>query len=123
MIKCDNGIYLRSDKFKVKEGIKGRINGIEAISMGGKKGVTTENVRIRPKPTIDSKYLEYSNEIEGKLPYYPKGWDVIIYARTLNKDKIGKWNNYWYYVELVCDSREMESGWVWVYGEFIKIKE
>ena len=123
VIKCDNGIYLRSEEYKVEEGIKGEIDGIEVISMGGKKGTTTENVRIRPKPTINSKYLEFNGGMVGRFPYYPQGYDVVIYARTINKDNIGEWNNYWYYVELDCDTLEMESGWVWMYGEFIKIKE
>jgi hypothetical protein len=122
-IECENGIYLTSNDYRVEAGLTRQINGYKVVTMGGVEGRATENVRIRPMPTLLCNYYEYNGGMGGRFPYYPKGYYVKIYARTEKKEKIGDWDNYWYYVELISDTRDMETGWVWMYGEFVVLTE
>jgi hypothetical protein len=117
--KCDNGYYIfnNSDKTKINSEIT--INSIPVLSLGLKKGVTTENVKIRENPDIKSKSIIFNSEMYGgNLPSIPKGAEISIIARTIEKNRIGSWDNYWYYVNVGDYYRK---GWVWMYGEFIKI--
>jgi len=50
----------------------------------------------------------------------PTDIKLTILARTKKRERVGKWNNYWYYVEFETYFDYMRA---WVYGEFVKIKE
>jgi hypothetical protein len=105
---------------KVKEGAKRSIDGIPVIAMGLKKGISTDDVKIRKKPSVESESVKfqaglYAEEAEEKN-FVPKNTEIIIIARSVNKEKVKNWNNYWYYIKV-----GMNDG-VWAFAEFIKIK-
>ncbi len=57
-------------------------------------------------------------KIDGTV--IPKGIEVIILAKTKNKVKVQKWENYWYYVDIKWSWNEIcKKGWI--YGEFITL--
>jgi hypothetical protein len=117
--KCDNGFYLYNESDKTTEGEKRQIDNTPVRTIGYKMAITTSNVKIRKKPSLKSKSIIYNSEAYGKKPYVPKGVEIAVIARTAQKDKIGDWNNYWYYVN-VFDY--FNNNLVWMYGEFIKFK-
>ncbi|MCU0849326.1 MAG: hypothetical protein MUD12_15700 [Spirochaetes bacterium] len=109
-------------EFKVKPGEE-RVHGeIKVIVLIGSTGVTTSNVKIRQSPGINSESIKYIdginfiNQTAKTYDFVPKGKKITIIARTKEKDKVEKWNNYWYLISVG------ENNGVWIYGEFIKIK-
>ncbi|MCU0847468.1 MAG: hypothetical protein MUD12_06230 [Spirochaetes bacterium] len=105
---------------KVREGSKRFIGNVQVIVMGMKNGTTTDNVKIRKRPSVDSESVKYRAGLFGddarEYDSVPKNTDVTVIARTLEKTKVGNWNNFWYYV------RAGAGDGVWMYGEFLKIK-
>lgn len=105
---------------KVPEGSKRTIQDIQVTTMGMKKGTVTTNAKIRVKPSVTSKAVEYLESIYGPgsaLEYVPAGTSLRIKARTVDKVKVNEWNNYWY-----CVDAGMTYD-VWMFGEFIKIEK
>ncbi len=51
------------------------------------------------------------------MPAVPVNTRVMVLARTGEKDRVGKWNNYWRYVDVGGNTG------VWMYGEFVRLKE
>ena len=98
-----------------KEGVKINFQSILATTMAKKTGEITENAKLREKPSLKGKILNYwVNSYDGPmLEYLPKGTQVSIWLKTIQKEKINNWENHWYFVES-GDS----AGWV--FGEFIK---
>jgi len=101
------------------------LDGIETVAMGAKEGLTTAVVKVRTKPGTSSPEMNYSCcSTCGTSKTLKKGHNVIIYARTKNRDKAGNKENYWYFIEFTpgnCgDYEEYFNGWV--FAEFIKIK-
>lgn len=70
--------------------------------------ITGENLRARSKPSARS-------EIMG---YFKKGTRVLCWNRTSQKQRIGKWNDYWYW----CVTHHTSAYDVWVYGAFLSEK-
>jgi hypothetical protein len=118
-IKCSNSYYFYNKNDKTKINQKRIVDNVSVITLGYKTAITTSNVRIRRKPSVNAQVIEYNSEEYGKKPYVPKGVKITVIARTTKKMKIGKWNNYWYYVN-VFDY--FSDNWVWMYGEFINFK-
>ena len=123
------GLYLNED-LKIwdynsitKEGEPLTINGIEASAFGAKEAVTTAIVKVRETPGVSGKEIHYSYEdMDGtvvNIKALPKDASLIVLARTKEKDKVGKFNNYWYYVEF---ERYIDYMRGWVYGEFVQMK-
>ena len=106
----------------VKEGDPLKINGREAVAMGAKEGITTAVLKMRETPSSTSKEIHYTYDDVDEtytVKALPKDTSLIILARTKDTDKVGKYNNYWYYVEF---ERYFDYMRAWVYGEFVKIK-
>lgn len=119
----------------VPEGSKRFINGIEVIRLKEAVYITLENLNARENPNINSKKF-YFRGPELLKEYLPKGFKVIIIARTIKKEKISEWENYWYFVKpyeggIWRFKLEDESEWMdrmkrpdryycWVYGQFIE---
>lgn len=105
--------------FPVEKGAKRVIDGIPVIVMGGISGRTNDNVKIRKKPSITAESVNYEVDLYGidnpPQDFVPKMTEIIILARTLEKEKVHKWNNYWYYVKVGINNG------VWMFGEFINI--
>ncbi len=107
------------EQFKNKPGTSKVYKGVPVVTMGLAKGVTTTNVKIREKPSINAKALEYVKapyETDAVLQSVPANTEVVVIARTRDRDKVQSWNNYWY---LVSSGFTTE---VWMYGEFVKIR-
>jgi hypothetical protein len=84
--------------------------------MGMKKGVTTSAVKIRKTPEAEGEELVYFSEIFApEQKSVPNKTSVTIIARTLEKQTVQKWENYWYYVQVGAHDG------VWMFGEFVKI--
>jgi hypothetical protein len=104
---------------KNKAGASRIFKGIPVVTMGLVKGVTTTNVKIREKPSINSKSLDYNKDMyspDTVQQSVPAATEVIVIARTRDRDKVQNWNNYWYLVSMGFTSE------VWMYGEFVKLK-
>lgn len=85
--------------------------------LGRKKGIVTETVNIRIKPDITSHKNPYfpTNEQNGEfLDAVPMGTKISILGKTMEKDTVKKWVNYWYLVEVGHNDR------AWLFGEFVK---
>lgn len=107
------------EKSKVKAGASRIFKGIPVVTMGTARGVTATNVKIREKPSVNSKSLEYVKEpyeTDAVFESVPAGTEVVVIARTRDRDRVQNWNNYWYLVSAGVTSE------VWMYGEFVKIK-
>jgi len=119
-LKFDDGTKFWDSSTLIKEaGIPKKINSVKVITMGMKKGVAKNNVKLREKADAGSKDLRYCrNSEDGPCNnYIPQGDEVIIIARTENKARVQKWDNYWYYVEF---PESTDAGWV--FAEFIDLK-
>jgi hypothetical protein len=107
----------------IKEGTSFSIDGKEVIAMGAKEGATTAIVKVRETPSATGKEIHYTYEDAMEPPVTVKALDkgkhLIVLARTKDKDKVGKYNNYWYYVEF---ERYIDYMRGWVYGEFVQMK-
>lgn len=129
-VKFDKMGILYNKNNLIKEGESFLVEGIDAIAMGEKSGTVTTPLKVREKPDTSAKEVTFCEcaDVDGltdcvKLKSLKNGTDLIIYARTKEKKSVGKWNNYWYYVEFSfngCEGRDDYYGWV--FGEFVKIK-
>lgn len=122
-------LYIREDlkiwdySSLVREGELLSVRGVDAIAVGGKSAVTSAVVKVRETPGISGKEINYTYEDEEgtkvTVRALPKDTSLTVLARTKDKDRVGKWNNYWYYVEF---EKYIEYTRGWVYGEFVEMK-
>ncbi len=97
-----------------------------------KTGTVIEPVVIRAKPGTDGARVKCTisgftcaAEMDpycqsGKTSAAPKDAGLNFSARTAEKVKVGKWENYWYKLNqdetgITCE------GEAWVYGQFVKL--
>ena len=107
----------------VKEGELLKITGRDAIAMGAIEGATTAVLKMRELPASNAKEVHYTyDDIDQTytVKALPKDTKLVILARTKDRDKVGKYNNYWYYVEF---ERYFDYMRAWVYGEFVNINQ
>jgi hypothetical protein len=107
------------ESFRVKAGTSKIWRGVPVITMGPARGKTTTSVKIREKPSVNAKALDYIEELyapDRTFQSVPADTEVTVIARTRDKDKVQSWNNYWYLVNAGVMSN------VWMYGEFVKVK-
>lgn len=98
------------------------LDGINVVTSGCKKAIVTKNAKIRSKPDVKSDIIRFGADLgEEGLAYCPAGKELRVLARTKDKVTVEKWNNYWYYVELVS-AGEFGARYGWVYGEFLKLQ-
>ncbi len=109
-------VILLSEDFTVKPNLRRKVNGVDVITTGAVMGTTTQNVRVRAGPGVDAPALKY-----GTLDSAPKGSSVRVLARTLEKERVQQWTNYWYYVENTGQEGSPRFGWM--FGQFIDIPE
>ena len=118
----DGEVKIWNHKSLIPEGTEFKINGKEVIAMGAKEGSTTTVVKVREAPSVKGKEIHYTYEDAMDtvtVKSLEKGKALIVLARTRDKDKVGKSENYWYYVEFEKYIDYMRG---WVYGEFVKMK-
>lgn len=80
-------------------------------------GVTTDNVKIRESPSMSGKPITFIPQLfaEANRPSVPTGTRLRIIGRTLTRDRVQKWQNYWYLVNVGAHEK------VWMFGEFVRI--
>jgi hypothetical protein len=132
-ISCDNDMVLFRYSDYLQDGLIRDIDGIKTITMLNYCAKVNEPVRIREKPSVESKIIKFNiNQSSNHCikQSIPKDFIISIIARTKEKYKIKSHNNYWYYINTV--SRCIEEGeaydscygdykYGWVYGEFISV--
>ena len=95
-------------------------------------GVTNDGVKIRTGPsTSDASVLftDFTDYVNGRGPkkelaYMPKGVELMVIARTKDKETVESWFNYWYLVQVAVDFKAAFGyihEWYWAFGEFIDI--
>jgi hypothetical protein len=115
-------VLLCSD-FPVKPNLNRMAEGVPVVTLGVVFGETTQNVRIRTAPSVQAgivKYLEPGAARE--LDYCPKGKQIRVIARTLERERVQRWTDYWYYVELYA-AFGMTPRYGWMFGELITFSE
>jgi len=100
------------------------IHGVDTVSLGSKNGIVTAALKIRESPGTSAQEITWQCDMpEGEpVKSIEKGKQLTVFARTKEKNKVGKWNNYWYYVMYNPDCEDSGSITGWVFGEFVKIK-
>lgn len=93
-------------------------------------GRIKETAKLRNGPDVQSEAKEYCKTTEiSETPCkldcaqaIPAGTKVILLARTKQKVKVNKWENYWYYVRYQTGACIMGPVFMhsWVFGEFVK---
>jgi hypothetical protein len=120
-----NRYFLESSKRP--EGSEVMIDGVPAVVFNKSGAQLTTKVVFRKKPSKKGTPLRCA---DGSSPL-PKGMSFTIYARTKEKVRVDKWENYWYYVYNEYSpegSRDPETNRAlgceappgWVFGEFVQ---
>jgi hypothetical protein len=88
-----------------------------------KLAVTNDAVRVREGPSLN--YDPFALRLFDNRTSYPVNTEVYVLGRTLKKERIGDWNNYWYLISVPTHvMTPPESGLrKWAYGEFFDFKE
>ncbi|WP_162267492.1 hypothetical protein [Leptospira santarosai] len=117
---CDDGVYYGSGLKPVGATIK--IQNVDAVIIEPRKIVARVNIKIREKPLVSSE--SYFCQLEGgeNVPFFPKGRELVLYARTLKKEKITGKEAYWYFARqdldwyTPCFVKNDYTSLVWVFG-------
>jgi len=137
-ISCGSEKDLRFwKKNSIQEGgKKAVVNGIKVIAFNAKSMKAKSAVSMRSAPNLKAKkqkftitlekdkigYMGYYNGKKKTVMYLPKGETVQVYARTVTKIKVLKWNNFWYYCKVKDIDDHSGGRMVWIFGEFLKVK-
>lgn len=131
-------IICGSEKFmniaSTKPGTEISIDNTPAIYMGDVKAKVTTPVKIREEPDVESAQgvCTHNGDDDSLKPIsvFPKNVELYIVARTPEKETVGKWKNYWYFVKTTpafdyeCSFPENVTKpylGSWIFGEFVKI--
>jgi hypothetical protein len=109
-------LVLLSEDFTVRPNLRRKVDGIEVVTMGAVFGMTTQNVRVRAAPSVQAGIIRFPTS-----DYHPKGSSVRLLARTVQREKVQQWTNYWYYVENTAMEESPRYGWM--FGEFLEYSE
>lgn len=81
------------------------------------------NLRSGPGTGYDRLPTNLQDGAGGELGYLPAGWELRTLARTPQREVVGEWNDYWYYVNIhLRHDPFYEAGppaYAWVYGALI----
>jgi hypothetical protein len=101
---------------------------IKCVTLGNRLTSTTDNVRVRKGPGTDFEYMQFSyKDVKSNTVKQHgsvlNGTNIRILARTVEKQKVNNWENYWYYIEY----KEPAGSFLtyknaWMYGEFIYVQ-
>lgn len=105
------------------------IDSVPVIFLDKASGSTTTAVKFRQAPDATAQAGKCYNDAGPPAEVLQKNTGVAVFARTVEKMKVGDWNNYWYFVDAGpnCTFGEPQKtlpyGGVWVFGEFIRMKK
>ncbi|TGL90110.1 SH3 domain-containing protein [Leptospira congkakensis] len=131
---CDNKLVLYNKSKKVNEGLIKNFKGIQVITQGLKNATVTSNLKMREKPSKDSKsfecffsHLDDESISNKEISFIPKNYTITVIAKTKNEDYIGDKKNFWYLIFPISDSyngcllKNSDQKEGWVFGEYIKL--
>ncbi len=116
---------------KLPAGTKRYIGKIPVVTMGYKTGTVKYNMKMRLGPSVShgvNKCSIFTHDGGGKTKkadLLQKGDFVHVIARTVEESKVGKYNGYWYYVDLGLYDKETmscEKDKAWLYGPLIELE-
>jgi|GEM_PF-3462867 len=99
----------------VSAGLKRKVGELDVVTMGVRNGKTITCTRLRSMPSTESSLVEYLPEDQsGAKNCAPTGTPLMVLARTLAQEKVGKTQNFWYFVSIGHQQQ------AWVFGNLIK---
>ncbi|ASV13415.1 hypothetical protein [Leptospira santarosai] len=112
--KPSNLVSFEIKQFLLPAGNERVYKGHKIITMGNIIGEVTEPVVLRDGPGINYQKLDYIvNVYDGPyLKSLQKGKKVIIHGRTLKKETVKNWENYWLLISIDDTNK------VWAFGQF-----
>lgn len=122
--KLDCGVQSFWDPNSKRKGGSAKYKGIDIELINNDKyGVSTTALKFRSAPKAEAKAYSCSLMHE-KAGAIPEGMEFTVIGRTKEKVKVGKWENYWYLIEIFFDEGfHCESDRGWVFAEFVKFQE
>jgi hypothetical protein len=124
-LACGHDVYINEAAVLAKD-TPTEINAVPVIYLGDTSGHTTTVVKFRATPDAAAQAGKCYFDAGLPAETLPKHKNLKLVARTLQKVKVGNWENYWYFVKTgdSCafgeDMKYLPYGGVWVYGELIK---
>ena len=119
-LQFENGIRFYDEKSSPgKEGTPVTIGTLPAVLMGMKPGKANTTVKFRERPDVKSKEIHLDQSPMDPLRAVPAGTEFTVLAKTTNREKVQKWENYWYYVEI---PGRFGSTRGWMFAEFVDLK-
>ena len=118
---CDNGYHFYRISDRPNPGDIIFAGDIQVDATERVTAKTVKNARLRTGPGTKYPRIHYQVDLCGKeFPYVPANYSVRIYARTKTKETIGKWTDYWYYVNA---SDQCNPGYHWIFGALLNLKQ
>ncbi|PKA22365.1 hypothetical protein CH381_31295 [Leptospira sp. mixed culture ATI2-C-A1] len=122
------GKYSFYGPFLKKTGENINLFGNDAIIILPKKVFSKTNIKVRENPSTNAKFYECNSKSEKNFtnPYLPKGRELKLLARTLNKEVINGIEDYWYFAKEdfdwyeSCIVNNKNTSMVWVFGGFVE---
>ncbi|TGM10996.1 hypothetical protein EHQ81_18055 [Leptospira selangorensis] len=117
---CDGGTYYGSGLKPAGSMIK--IQDVDAVIIEPRTAIARANIKIREKPSLSSKSYNCRLESEEFVPFFPKGRELALHARTLKKEKVNGKEAYWYFVRpdldgyVSCSVDTNYTSLVWIFG-------
>jgi hypothetical protein len=119
-LQFENGIRFYDEKSSPgKEGTAVTIGKLPAVLMGMKPGKANTTVKFRERPDVKSKEIHLDQSPMDPLRAVPAGTELAVLARTSSREKVQKWENYWYYVEIPGRFGNTRG---WMFAEFVDLK-
>ncbi len=125
-LRCGQSTYYGNPK---PVGTIIKIKDTESMIIEPRKVVATTNIMIREKPSIKSKSYNCSQGPDDgyrEIPYFPKGQELLLYARSMEKERINNIEDYWYFAQqdldwyASCSVSDKYTSRVWIFGGYIK---
>lgn len=108
------------------DGTARKLDGHDVLTVQ-KEAKINDAANYRSAPDVSSKAIHCTVHCEDCTKplvdgtVIPKDREVILLAKTKNKVKVQKWENYWYYVDIKWSLNEASCRRGWIYGEFITL--
>ncbi|MEI1310396.1 hypothetical protein, partial [Leptospira venezuelensis] len=99
-LKCGLASYYGSSLKPIGTNII--IKDVESVIIEPRKVLAKTNIMIREKPSIKSKSYscpQNNGTDYFQVPYFPEGRELVLYARTVKKEKINGIEDYWYFAQ------------------------
>ena len=119
-LQFDDGSRFYDEKSSPgKEGTAVTIGKLPAVLMGMKQGKANTAVKFRERPDVKAKEIHLDQSPMEPLRAIPANTELSVLARTANRAKVQRWENYWYYVEIPGRYGYTRG---WMFAEFVDLK-